>query len=107
MTRAILCVVLSVLALALGLFTALIQSENRERGLALNALKEECGMIEAINGDRAEQILAKDFGPLPRLPIGEKAHAIDRQSQSASKPALAAKLDAPAKHVVLASAVKP
>ena len=69
MTRALLCATLSALTLLLGILTALVQSQNRESALELNALKEECSMLEAINGDRAEQILAKDYGPIPRAPV--------------------------------------
>ena len=68
MIRAVLCIGLSVLTLALGLWTAGLQSENYERGLALNDLKERCSMIEAINGDQAAQILRCDSAPLPIEP---------------------------------------
>jgi hypothetical protein len=65
MTRASLCGLLAALTILLGLATAVVQSANHERGQALNALKEECSMIEAVNGDRAERILVSDWGPLP------------------------------------------
>jgi hypothetical protein len=65
MTRMLLCVTLSVLCFCTGVLTAVIQSHNHDRGIALNVLKERCSMIEAINGDRAAQILACDYGPLP------------------------------------------
>ena len=65
MTRTALCGLLAGLTLALGIATAIVQSENHEHGQALNALKEECSMIEAVNGDRAERVLASDWGPLP------------------------------------------
>lgn len=68
MTRVILCLSLSLLTLALGLWTAGLQSENYERGRALNDLKERCSMLEAINGDQAAQILDHDCGPLPPDP---------------------------------------
>ncbi len=64
MTRAVLCGALAALALVVGILTAIVQSENHDRGQRLNALKEECSMIEAINGDRSEQILERDFGPI-------------------------------------------
>lgn len=64
MIRAFLCGGLSALTLLLGILTALVQSQNREKALYLNSLKEDCSMLEAINGDRAEQILAKDYGSL-------------------------------------------
>jgi hypothetical protein len=66
--RAILCIGLSTLALALGLWTAAIQSQNHDRGLALNDLRERCSMLEAINGDQSAQILAHDCGPLQLEP---------------------------------------
>jgi hypothetical protein len=68
MTRVVLSAGLAALALVLGLLTALVQSSNRERGLALNRLKEECGMIETINGEHQEEILRRDWGPLAREP---------------------------------------
>lgn len=68
MTRAVLCIALSLLTLALALWTAGLQSQNYERGLALNDLKERCSMIEAINGDQAAQILRCDSAPLPFEP---------------------------------------
>lgn len=66
MIRTALCLGLSAACMLTGLFTAVVQSENHERGMQLNALKEECTMLEAINGDRSEQILERDYGPLPR-----------------------------------------
>jgi len=66
--RMVLCLGLSVLAVVMGLWTALLQSHNYERGLALNDLKERCSMIEAINGDQAAQILSSDSAPLPPEP---------------------------------------
>lgn len=63
--RAILCTSLSGLAVVLALLTALVQNENRARGLELDALKEKCSMLEAVQGDRLEQILERDWGPLP------------------------------------------
>ena len=64
MIRAILCLFLSVLTLSFGLWTAGLQSQNYERGLALNDLKERCSMLEAINGDQSAQILSRDCAPL-------------------------------------------
>lgn len=68
MTRMVLCASLAALTLVLGILTAIVQSENHDRGLRLNSLKEECSMIEAINGDRSEQILERDFGPITPEP---------------------------------------
>jgi hypothetical protein len=66
--RVVLCIGLSALTLVLGLWTAALQSQNYDRGLALNDLKERCGMLEAINGDQAAQILSSDSAPLPLEP---------------------------------------
>jgi hypothetical protein len=67
-TRVMLCLGLSALTLVLGLWTAGLQSQNYQRGLALNDLKERCSMLEAINGDQAAQILSCDSAPLPLEP---------------------------------------
>lgn len=72
MTRAVLCCGLTGLTLLLALSTALVQNGNREKGIELNALKEECSMLEAINGDRLEKLLEKDWGPLPFTPRSPK-----------------------------------
>ena len=68
MIRVVLCLCLSAATLAVGLWTAALQSSNYERGLALNDLKERCSMLEAINGDQSAQILARDCAPLPPEP---------------------------------------
>ncbi len=83
MTRAVLCGALAALAFVLGILTAIVQSENHERGQRLNALKEECSMIEAINGDRSEQILERDFGP-----IAPDAWPMSQAAQDAAHPAV-------------------
>jgi hypothetical protein len=82
-TRIWLCAALCAGSVILALFTAMIQVENREHGLQLNALKEECSMLEAINGERAEQILAADHGPLTLA--GEGAH-VDVESKREARP---------------------
>ena len=69
MTRLVLGSTLCGLAILLALATAMLQSANRERGLALDALKEECDMLEAANGEGCELILARDHGPLPIEPV--------------------------------------
>lgn len=84
MTRVFLCASLAALTLALGVLTALVQSGNRARGLELNTLKEECGMIEAINGKRAEEILRRDWGPLPYEP---RASVAPRKSSAPARSA--------------------
>ena len=86
MTRALLCGGLSALTLLFGILTALVQSQNRDKALQLNALKEECGMLEAINGDRAEQILTRDYGPLPRASTAIEAAKISVHASGASRP---------------------
>ena len=73
MTRALLCCGLSGLSVVLALFTAILQNENRNKGIELDGLKEECSMLEAINGDRLEKILAADWAPLPFAPRAPKA----------------------------------
>ncbi|MBI5365125.1 MAG: hypothetical protein HZA53_18250 [Planctomycetes bacterium] len=72
MIRALLCCGLSGVAFVLALGTALIQNENRNKGIELDALKEECSMLEAINGDRLEQLLEQDWAPLPFTPRAPK-----------------------------------
>jgi hypothetical protein len=84
--RLVLCAGLGASALLVGLATAVVQSQNHERGQALNALKEECNMIEAVNGDRAERILAHDWAPLPiERELLEKARA-RRQTRAEGTP---------------------
>lgn len=68
MTRFVLCTSLCGLTIVLALVTAALQSGNRERGIALDRLKQECDMIEAVNGDRCQRILARDWAPLPDAP---------------------------------------
>lgn len=68
MIRSVLSASLCGLCVVLALLTALVQNDNRQRGLELDALKEECSMLEAIQGDRLEQILEQDWGPLPVTP---------------------------------------
>jgi hypothetical protein len=53
------------LTILMSLATAILQSENRVEGLRLDALKEECDLLEAANGEGCERILAWDQGPLP------------------------------------------
>ena len=65
MTRLALCSALCALTIVLALVTAALQSRNRERGIALDRQKQECDMLEAVNGDRCQKILARDWGPLP------------------------------------------
>ena len=73
MIRTTLCGLLSGATLLVGLATAIVQSSNHERGQALNALKDECSMLEAVNGERSERILALDWGPAPAIETGRPA----------------------------------
>lgn len=65
MTRLALASALCGLTVSIALATAVLQSQNRSRGLALDSLKEECDMLEAANGEGCERILARDQVPLP------------------------------------------
>lgn len=89
MIRKVLCVGLSAATLVLALCTALVQNENRARGLELDAIKEECSMLEAINGDRLERILERDWAPLPFTPRPPK----EPRSQAAVRAPLAGRSD--------------
>ena len=82
-TRAVLAGLLSGLTLAVGLATALVQAGNHARGQALNALKEECSMIEAVNGDRAERLLARDWARLPLPAPADATTAATRRAEGA------------------------
>lgn len=72
MIRTVLCAALSAATLGLALATSIVQASNHRRGQELDQLKEECCMLEAVNGDRAERILAHDHGPLEREPAAPK-----------------------------------
>jgi hypothetical protein len=74
-----LCSALCGFTIMLALVTAALQSRNRERGIALDALKQECDMLEAVNGDRCERILVRDWSPLPNAPSPPlEAHGVPR-----------------------------
>jgi hypothetical protein len=76
------------LAILFALVTAALQSRNREHGIALDALKQECDMLEAVNGDRCERILVRDWSPLPNVPPSPlEARAVPRPR--AASPSLA------------------
>lgn len=72
MTRTILCAVLCALTVLVALATAAVQSRNRDRGIALDGIKRECDMLEAVNGDRCQRILAQDWKPIPLDPVPPK-----------------------------------
>jgi hypothetical protein len=63
-----LCAFLCALTILVALATAAIQSKNRESGIALDAVKRECDMLEAVNGDRCQRILAQDSRPIRAEP---------------------------------------
>ena len=65
MIRIVLCAFLCGLTVVVALATAAVQSGNRDKGIALDAMKRECDMLEAVNGDRCRRILAQDARPLP------------------------------------------
>lgn len=88
MTRLFLGAGLAGLTLVLGILTAIVQSENHDRGQRLNALKDECSMIEAINGDRSEQILERDFGPVALEAWSPNAPAAGTSASKAAKGAV-------------------
>ena len=75
MIRVTLCAFLCALTIVVSLATAAIQSRNRERGIALDAVKRECDMLEAVNGDRCQRILAQDSRPIPFEPPASNAPA--------------------------------
>jgi hypothetical protein len=65
MTRALLCWGLAAGCLALGLFTAMQQAENRHRGALLNDVMERSRMLEGITREREVRLLSADWGVLP------------------------------------------
>jgi hypothetical protein len=77
-TRLVLCAVLCGATIVLALVSTAVQSKNRERGIALDGLKRECDMLEAINGDRCERILSIDWRRLPNDPA-PKPGAVERK----------------------------
>ncbi len=65
MTRLVLCAGLAGATLLVGLLTAIVQSHNRDLGLALDDLREETTLVEAVNAASKARIVALDHGPLP------------------------------------------
>jgi hypothetical protein len=61
----LLCAGLSGATLLVGLLTAIVQSHNRDLGLALDELREETSLVEAVNAASKARIIALDHGPLP------------------------------------------
>lgn len=78
MTRGVLVTALLGASLTLGILTAIVQSHNRGEGARLDALREDCLLLEAVHGAQRATILEMDHGPLPRaepeLGAGKKAH---------------------------------
>lgn len=67
MTRAVLATGLLGATLALGILTAIVQSHNRGEGARLDALREDCLLLEAVHGAQRAAILEADRGPLPKV----------------------------------------
>jgi hypothetical protein len=89
-TRLALCSALCALTIVLALVTAALQSRNRERGIALDRQKQECDMLEAVNGDRCQKILARDWGPLPDVTSPPRVPGNTPAAAARTAPALAA-----------------
>lgn len=87
--RSMLCAALCACTLALGLATAVVQSQNHERGLELNELKERCSMLEAINGDQAARIRELDTAPPCGDPIAPNQPAPKSRATPANAQAIA------------------
>jgi hypothetical protein len=64
-TRGILVGGLCAGSLVLGVLTAIVQSHNRAEGARLDALREDCLLLEAVHGAQRAAILELDHGPLP------------------------------------------
>jgi hypothetical protein len=64
MTRNVLCALLAAGSILLGLATALVQADNRDRGAKQNETMERSRMLEGVTRDRATEILGLDWGPL-------------------------------------------
>ncbi len=79
MTRGVLVTALLGASLALGLLTAIVQSHNRGEGARLDALREDCLLLEAVHGAQRAAILEADHGPLPRLPDETEARKKNAQ----------------------------
>jgi hypothetical protein len=68
MTRALLVLLLCAVTLALGLCTALVQTDNHERAHALSQLQRECEMLEAANA-QAETLVSSHLPGQPNRPL--------------------------------------
>jgi hypothetical protein len=85
-TRVTLCAFLCALTIVASLATAAIQSRNRERGIALDAVKRECDMLEAVNGDRCQRILAQDSRPIRLDPPGPSTRGPGEKERTDPRP---------------------
>ena len=87
MTRAALVAGLLGAALALGILTAIVQSHNRGEGARLDALREDCLLLEAVHGAQRAKILELDHGPMPALELdAPKGAAPAAPSDTTKKP---------------------
>jgi hypothetical protein len=83
--RITLCAFLCGLTVVVALATAAVQWGYRDRGIALDAVKRECDMLEAVNGDRCQRILAEDSRPLHFEPEPPKDGAQEKPPQGKQK----------------------
>jgi hypothetical protein len=94
--RSVLCASLCAATLALGLATAVVQSNNHARGLELNELKERCSMIEAINGDQAARVRELDTAPAAGDPLTPNRPAPSPRATTKNAQSIAALVARPA-----------
>ncbi|MBL8861479.1 MAG: hypothetical protein JNK02_05650 [Planctomycetes bacterium] len=83
MTRALLLGGLLVGTLVLGLLTAILQSHNRGEGARLDALREECLLLEAVQGAQRSAIVELDHGPLPAPASGVDSKSAVQRARGA------------------------
>ncbi len=83
MTRGVLVTGLLGASLALGILTAIVQSHNRGEGARLDALREDCLLLEAVQGAQRAAILEADHGPLPRVDAEAEAKKTTQRARGA------------------------
>ncbi|MCY2960734.1 MAG: hypothetical protein NTY35_11260 [Planctomycetota bacterium] len=83
MTRGVLVTGLLGASLALGILTAIVQSHNRGEGARLDALREDCLLLEAVHGAQRATILEADHGPLPRVDLEADAKKAGQRARGA------------------------
>jgi len=93
-TRGVLLTGLLGASLALGLLTAIVQSHNRGEGARLDALREDCLLLEAVHGAQRAKILELDHGPMPALDPDAKGVTPPAKLDVTAKPDAAKKPDA-------------